>query len=1187
MGKQNSGFSDDDVSDIICVLYPRSEPTRQEVQRLAHEGSPHIIGKHEGDGVEPDYELEDHASRFESNPANHGDYSIKLRLSAHVKNPAAGFAFGRNAARCDVVFVNDPLKRVSNVHFRIYVNEYGNVMIEDQSTNGTFVDTRLLSSKPKNGANPVTRWVLSSGCIIRVLLHDLNRDLTFLVRIPRRDDDYDRAYIAKVEEYFARHGLKPAPRTGGHVDLFKTAGDLVVPRAGLEPTTAETPLPSPSRRKDKLAVTRREWTGSGTYNRIKKVGQGAFAVVYRVTSSYDGKPYAAKEIEKRRFVKNGVLDQKVENEMKIMRRVQHVSPALATCGPPSSLTPDQPNIVRYIENIDWEDRLLIIIMEFVPGGDLGKLVSEDGAFPEDMARTMARQLLSALGYLHANNITHRDVKPDNILINTLDPLEVKLTDFGLSKIVETEQTFLRTFCGTLLYCAPEVYTEYAEYDDKGVRSRGKKMRRVPGQRYSHAVDIWSLGGVLFFTLTGSPPYPVRSGISHSELLHKIMTTKLNVLPLEKHQVSEQGIDFLHHLLQRRPENRATIPELDSHAWLAGPGSVIEASQSYDVITDDEDVVVEPSQFRPAAYEEDRISESEGDESQKENDPVAQRPQPPRLFGEIGISAVGSSGALPADILGLPGGETSMGETEILSQGYGPQNSPTIRGQNEQAYLHNETSIYPIQSADQLQSLVEDVASQSLGGRESEAENPGISFNSLSQTSMDPNSSKRKPASHEISDEFDENTPPGKSTLKRLKSDGDDDNTEDVVREFQLLARIPQIKRLGSGRQVDSPVNKITFWEQDRTTWHLQYPEMTQLQYDAFSQAARDRGEELGPGKTPLWDLAMKYFPPGLGTSGLDAVTTPGMTRGDRSLADDFLDIPSTAAPAEARHGPQSTLPDTQIVVPVQVDPTSSRAIAVVESLPESCVQGISFPITDSLSSFGRGPENTEVFKERMEPRVPKYAFKIMLWKEGYDPSKDPSKMKHPWQTASCVDEEPYHFWISTKATLGIRINGYTLASSDAKHPSASSHYWTKVHDGDSLMIWGGQDPVNQTKLIFRCFWGGSSKPRAEDRRQLELASPALAQKLDAACHKTERRIREAAEKRRRLREAESEHRERLRQVERERERSYAFERRRLEAVDYLTAGQRLGSRRASPGYLPSMAQASRLQGNALAARLSR
>ncbi|KAG7116712.1 Serine/threonine-protein kinase RAD53 like [Verticillium longisporum] len=147
-------------------------------------------------------------------------------------------------------------------------------------------------------------------------------------------------------------------------------------------------------------------------------------------------------------------------------------------------------------------------MEFVPGGDLGRLVAERGILPEVLVQRMATQLLSAMDYLHENNITHRDVKPDNILVQSIDPFEVKLTDFGLSKMVDNEQTFLRTFCGTLLYCAPEVYSEYLEYDDHGFRQpRGKSRRAPPGQRYDHAIDIWSLGGVLFYALTGKPPYP--------------------------------------------------------------------------------------------------------------------------------------------------------------------------------------------------------------------------------------------------------------------------------------------------------------------------------------------------------------------------------------------------------------------------------------------------------------------------------------------------------------------------------------------------------------------------------------------------------------------------------------------------------------------------------------------------------
>jgi serine/threonine protein kinase len=180
--------------------------------------------------------------------------------------------------------------------------------------------------------------------------------------------------------------------------------------------------------------------------------------------------------------------------------------------------------VEYIEHFDWDDRLLIIIMEFVGGGDLGRLIADYGPLSENATKTMTRQLLDALGYLHDMNITHRDVKPDNILVQSLDPFVVKLTDFGLSKMVDNEQTFLRTFCGTLLYCAPEVYSEYAEYDNHGRRHpRNRRLRPATGQRYDHAVDIWSLGGVIFYALTKKPPFPARNGASHSELLHQIMT----------------------------------------------------------------------------------------------------------------------------------------------------------------------------------------------------------------------------------------------------------------------------------------------------------------------------------------------------------------------------------------------------------------------------------------------------------------------------------------------------------------------------------------------------------------------------------------------------------------------------------------------------------------------------------------
>lgn len=815
-------------------------------------------------------------------------------------------------------------------------------------------------------------------------------------------------------------------------------------------------------------------------------------------------------------------------------------------------------------------------MEYIGGGDLGKAILDDGPMTEDMVQVMSQQLLSALGYLHLNNITHRDVKPDNILINSLEPLDVKLTDFGLSKMVDNEQTFLRTFCGTLLYCAPEVYTEYTEYDDNGFRYRGQKARRMPGQRYNHAIDIWSLGGVIFFTLTGSPPYPVKTGISHSELLHKIMTTRLDVSPLQNVCVSERGIDFLSRMLQRRPENRATITELDSHSWLGGPGSIIDASQSYDVITDDED---DTAGYREEmdVNEDDRVDDS-GDDMDKENQ---QAQQPGRLFGEIPGSAIGSSGAIPEDFVARRN-DFSMGETEILGQENG-----SIQ---ERTATHHIASYAQNQSADELQSLVEKAASQSLGG--DDLPQNGFSVSNYS----DFNTSKRKPPSTDTSGEWDGSTSTAKPFYKRLKSEGNIDEISDAtMEECKLLLSVPPISRSPSGRQINGPVDKIVFWEQDHKTWHLQYPEMTQLQLDAFIQAASTRGEEFKPGKTPLWDLAMRHFPPGLSSpepeaQRLSPTPQPGLRRDDtRLVGDSMADFPPTAPPVDTPSSDMAT-PDTQIVVPVQMDAASTRPVGVVESHPNSCISDISFAITDSLVSFGRGPDNSKPFQPRTEPRVPKNAFKILLWKEGYDPSRSPKKTPHPWlRDESELDDDgsSYSFWISTKATIGIKINGLHLASSDPKNPSSPSRHWTRLHNNDNLLLWGAHDASReQTTVVFRCFWGASSQPR-QDVHRLTLADAETAAKLDAACAKTEGRIRNAARKIRMEDAAKSEYLERQKNVDRERQRSNVFETRRVEAMQFVGRQSQFNSsllsgftgpssRRGSPASAPP--PASRLHG---------
>lgn len=172
--------------------------------------------------------MEDQADRFRVTPPNTGEYAIILRLSAKAKNPLQGFQFGRNPGRCDLCFRNDPMKRLSNVHFRIYVNEFGVVLLEDQSTNGTFVDSHLLRGKNPNDKTDIRR-TLSHGSRIKILMHAEARDLEFLVRIPKREGSYDRAYIHNLADYFDRlkelrdemENKTLTPGAGGHVSLLK------------------------------------------------------------------------------------------------------------------------------------------------------------------------------------------------------------------------------------------------------------------------------------------------------------------------------------------------------------------------------------------------------------------------------------------------------------------------------------------------------------------------------------------------------------------------------------------------------------------------------------------------------------------------------------------------------------------------------------------------------------------------------------------------------------------------------------------------------------------------------------------------------------------------------------------------------------------------------------------------------
>ncbi|KAH9891469.1 hypothetical protein F4778DRAFT_751699 [Xylariomycetidae sp. FL2044] len=1144
IGKQNSGFSDEDISDIICILYPKSESACLEVRTLASspEHAHHTTGMSNADAIRSDLYLEDDAREF-GRIRGLGDHAILLKLSSPVKDAHLGFTFGRNQGRCDVCFAQDPNRRLSNIHFRIFVNPHGSVMLEDSSTNGTVVDNVLLRKKGDHSRQPHhTRRTLESGSTVKIVMHDPTRDLEFLVRIPRREGELEVAYTRNVQEYLERmRGQEDLDRTigpgpTGHVNLFP-------PRRGKGNPVDK----SPGVAQGKLSLPQRlprEWRGGEKYAVVGRIGKGAFAVVHKVTSKYDGLPYAAKELDKRKFIKNGIVDQKVENEMRIMQRIQHT------------------NIVQYIEHFDWDAHQFIIIMEYVPGGDLGKYVQEYGSIAEPHVKVMADQLIDALGYLHDNRITHRDVKPDNILIQSTYPLVVKLTDFGLSKMIDTEQTFLKTFCGTLLYCAPEVYTEYSSYDDTGRRTNRKPPKAVGRERYDHAVDIWSLGGVLFYTLTGSPPFPVRNGTTYMELLDHIIKTPLDTSPLSESKVAERGIHFLSRMIHVRPESRATIAELQSHPWLKDESfDDQKLSQETSLLKLNDTEAPDFVDIQASSLREPEPDYSMEFESEKENFTFG-RPQPNRLFGEVNNSAIGSSGAIPEERLNVPVSGTSLQslkdtesfEPEILDSFDNSDDLSTprqglplkfrSRSKDEQAH------------SDAGESVLLGNPSQSLGGASAILEN--LNMKSLATrgatrqlTDNDLSTSKRKPA-YDTSDEYDIASAYFKPSFKRLKSQGDAGAPIEDGNEFLLFASVPQAAKNDTGRQIDYPLPKTTFWDgSDKNTWHLNYPEMTHLQYDAFQNAARLRNEEFGPGKTRLWNLAMENFPPINRSSNWELPSTAQI-----AMEDGTESLPDTAPP---------DLPLPSVFQSTRLPKT---VIGEFRSAPGSVIEDISILLQEPVISWGRERTNTVVYEHSMESRVPKNAFRILLWREGYHASFDDFRPWEPPRSTSSrtvrASPEPdsYAFFISTKATNGIRINSQLLRSNEPKDSSAACRHWMKLHHDDTIAFWG-PDGRQQAKVTFACHWGGSSAPRPAGDKPTCIPE-SQARKLDRLWPKAVNTLLHDRIKT----EAQVDQEMRMQNMSTEQERSRVFEEKRAEAVRIMTLR---ASRQTSPASAPPVA----------------
>ena len=617
-----SDISQEDLSDVICVLHPNSPAAFHAVQATMMSHPQHILQNNDLRNLTPeDIDLDEtYASSRD----------IALRISSKVKIPESGFLFGRTADHADIVLVRDAdIKSVSNKHFKIFVNEQGSLMIQDMSTNGIIVDDIHLHHKDRNGQILSPRHAtlaLQPGTLITVVGRN-RAEIKFLLRIPSRGECEDK-YEDNLRRYL---------KARGQVAQFASMRE---------------------------SVFGNHWNGGLSYNITGQLGKGAFATVFRVQTKKEGRVLAAKELDKRKFMRNGILDIKFDSELKIMQSLKH------------------PNIVQYVD-CHTHDNWIYIIMEYIAYGELSKEMDKRGAIPESMVQSITLQILSALRYLHSRNIVHRDIKPDNILIASKDPLVVKLSDFGLSKCVENEETFLKTFCGTLLYCAPEIYPDYFSYQTVAANKRRRFGEPTPKPSpYDKSVDMWSFGAVLFHILSGRAPIMGRNDDRGATMLANIMTKDVDFSPLRAAGASEHAIDFIGALLQRNPLNRPTEKECFNHPWLkdiAHPFGYVEEPEvsvhaetelsEGDAVANDEDIAaVEVAQdleqmcasipvdfahdYGLRSHKKPRLDNPAVTEIQYPVLPTfietAASPQPLRLFGEIDPSTLASSG-----VLGVP------------------------------------------------------------------------------------------------------------------------------------------------------------------------------------------------------------------------------------------------------------------------------------------------------------------------------------------------------------------------------------------------------------------------------------------------------------------------------------------------------------------------------------------------------
>lgn len=262
------------------------------------------------------------------------------------------------------------------------------------------------------------------------------------------------------------------------------------------------------------------------------IGSGSFAIVFKVHHKGYNRDFAAKMI----LIENGKIDDESEAEINSLKRLNH------------------PNIIKIYDYFIYQN-YLVMILQLCSGTMKKVLVPNHGL--GDLLESYMMQLMNAMLYSHTRQIAHRDLKTANVLIDSLDrPL---LADFGLSHIMNSEgEAELNTFCGALLYRAPEV------------------IAMKPHDPFKS--DVWSLGVLFYVMATGTDPWPTYNA---ETIKQAILLGEYIPIP---DTVCEDIKIIISKMLTVDPKQRPSIQELINEPYFSKDSCLLEEGDNSSRLT---------------------------------------------------------------------------------------------------------------------------------------------------------------------------------------------------------------------------------------------------------------------------------------------------------------------------------------------------------------------------------------------------------------------------------------------------------------------------------------------------------------------------------------------------------------------------------------------------------------------------